>query len=236
MAQKIQLEAEVREITGGKVKTLRADGIMPAVIYGKGFEPVSVQIPQKDFEKVFAEAGESTLVYINVKGEAYPTIIHDVARDPISGSFQHADFYKVRLDEKIHAKISLSFVGEAPAVKSYSGILVKNITELEVEGLPQDLPHEIVVDISKLVDLKSQILVKDLSISGRLEIKAKPEEIIVLVQEPISEEELKAQLEAPTAAAPEEVEVIKKEKLEAEAEEGAEEPVSPAKKPTEEKK
>ncbi len=168
------------------------------------------------------------MIFINIDSQSYPTIIHDIARDAVSDYILHADFYKVRLDEKIHAKIQLNFIGEAPAVKSLGGILVKNLSEIEVEGFPQDLPHQIDVDISELAEFKSQILVKDLQISKKLEVKVEPDVIVALIQEPISEEELKAQLEAPAAVAPEEVEVIKKEKPEEEVAE--ETPATPAEK------
>lgn len=213
---KIQLTAENREVTGRKVKSIRKNGLLPAVVYGHNFKPLNVQVPFKEFEKVYAEAGESTLIYLNVDGKELPTIIHDVVLDPISDKYLHADFYKVKLDEKIKADIQLEFIGEAPAIKSLGGILIKNISQLEVEGFPQDLPHKIEVDISGLIGLNSEILVKDLAISPKITIKAKPEEIICLIQEPISEEELKAQLETPATGAPEEVEVIKKEKPEGE--------------------
>ncbi len=229
---KITLQAETRNITGRKVKSLRREGFVPAVIYGHNFESLPIQVPVKDFEKVYAEAGESSVVYLNLGENNYPTIIQDVARDPVSDKFLHADFYKVRLDEKIKAKIPLNFIGESLAVKELAGILVKNVSEIEVEGFPQDLPHQLDVDISSLKEFKDHILVKDLSISNKLEMKADSETIIVLVQEPISEEELKAQLETPTVA-PEEVEVVKKEKAEEEV--SAVEETTPAAK-TEEKK
>ena len=186
---------------------------MPAIVYGHDLKPLSIQISAKEFERVYAEAGESTVVYLKVDDQDYPTVIHDVMRDAVSDAYLHADFYKVRLDEKIHAKIQLNFVGESPAVKEFGGILVKNMSEIEVGGFPQDLPHQIDVDISGLTELKSHILVKDLPISNKLEIKAGTEAIVALIQKPISEEELKAQLETPTTTA-EEVEVIKKEKPE----------------------
>lgn len=223
--KKIILKAESRLIEGQKVKTLRRQGIVPAVVYGRGFKPINIQMPSKEFERVYTEAGESTLVYLDVDGQSYPTIIHDVARNPVSEAILHADFYKVRLDEKIHAKIPLNFIGEAPAVKSLGGILVKNIHELEVEGFPQDLPHQIDIDLSKLAEFNSHVVVGDAFLPGGLVVKNKTDEIIALVQEPISEEELKAQLETPAVSA-EEVEVIKKEKKEEEkvAEEAAPEP------------
>jgi len=213
-SSKIQLNVEKRGIVGKQVKTLRRGGFVPAVVYGHGFQPINIQIAANEFEKTYMEAGESSLVYLNLDGREYPTIIHDVALDPVSDKYLHADFYKVRLDEKINANIQLEFIGESPAVRSLNGILVKNINEIEVEGFPQDLPNKIVVDISGMVDFKSQILVRDLLFSSKISVKAKPDEIVALIQEPISEEELKAQLETPTAVAPEEVEVIKKEKPE----------------------
>ena len=228
--EKVTLQTQPRTIIGRQVKSLRKMGFVPAVVYGRGFKPISIQVTLKDFERVYAEAGESTVVYLKVNNQDYPAIIHDVTRDAVSDAYLHADFYKVRLDEKISARIELNFVGEAPAVKSLGGILVKNMSEIEVEGFPQDLPHEIAVDISVLAEFKSHILVKDLPISSKLEVKAEPEAIVALIQEPISEEELKAQLETPAATA-EEVEVIKKEKPEEEAaEETAEEAPAPEKK------
>lgn len=210
------IQAQPRHIMGRKSKSLRREGFLPAVIYGHGFDSVSVQVSLKDFESIYAEAGESTIIYLNIDGQNYPVIIHDVARDPLNSRPIHADFYKVRLDEKIKAKIHLNFVGESPATKNLGAILVKNMSEIEVEGFPQDLPHQIDVDLSPLIKFGSEIRVKDLPIAANLEIKNDHDAIVVLVQEPISEEKLKAQLETQTATV-EEVEVIKKEKPEAEA-------------------
>src|ERR1051326_2718624 len=96
--QKVELKAEQRVVTGRKVKHLRTGAILPAGLYGKGQEALSLQVAQKDFERALKQAGESTLVYIQVGTQSYPTIIHNVARHSISGLPIHADFYKVRLD------------------------------------------------------------------------------------------------------------------------------------------
>lgn len=214
--QKIELQAQVRTVSGKKVKSLRNSGYLPAVIYGHNFAALSVQIPYKDFEKIYKQAGGSTVVYLSVDGKDYPTIIHDVSVNPLSEGFLHADFYKVKLDEKITAKISLRIIGESQAVEELGGILVKNISELEVEAFPQDLPHEISVDITALKNFRDHVLVKDLPISDKVKVRAKPDEVVVLIQEPISEEKLKEQLETQPATAAEDVEVIKKEKKEEE--------------------
>jgi len=233
--EKIELNAQIRTAIGGRLDGLRRSGYVPAILYGKNQESIPLQVPVKDFVKVFGSAGESTLVYVNVDGQVYPVIINDVARDPVTDNVLHADFYKVHLDQKIKAKISVVFTGESPAVRDSGGIFVRNINELEVEGLPQDLPHEITVDISNMANIKDQILVKDIKLGSGLKIIADAEEIIATVQEPMSEEELQKVLEEPTTTV-EEVEVIKKEKEEeipAEGEEKA--PASPPEEKTQQK-
>ncbi len=217
--QKVELQAQPRVIVGRKSKTLKTKGLIPAVIYGHNFKALNIQVSIKEFQKVYAEAGESTLVYVKLENESYPAIINDVTVDPVDDHLVHADFYKVKLDEKIHAKIPVVVMGESAAVKD-GGILVKNINEIEVEGFPQDLPHEFTVDISALKKIRDHIQVKDLKVPANIEIKANPEEIIVLVQEPISEEKLKESLEA-AAPTTDDVEVIEKEKKEEDVAEDA---------------
>lgn len=219
--QKIEIKAEMRSIVGTASKQLRNKGTIPAVMYGNNFKAINIQVSAKEFHKVYAEAGETTLVYVKLDKETYPTIIHDVATDPVQDSVLHVDFYKVRLDEKIHAKIPVVIVGESPAVKGMGGILVRNINEIEVEGFPQDLPHQFDVDISGLANFRDHIQIKDLKVPANVEIKGNPEEIIALIQEPISEEKLKESLEVASGGV-EDVKVIEKEKKEEEvAEEGA---------------
>lgn len=227
-AAKIKLEAAARSVTGAKVSSLRTQGVVPAVLYGRGIPSVSLQVPAKELEHAYRQAGESTLVYVVVDGAEHPTIIKDVARHPVSGALQHADFYQVRLDEKVKAMVPVVFVGESPAVKDFQGIFVRNANELEVEALPTDLPHEIEVDISALKELNSQLTVGDIKGHGWT-LTAEPGEVIASVTEPISEEELKASLEAPTT----DVSAVEEIKKEEKAEEGEEE--TPAAAPAEAK-
>ncbi len=207
---------------------MRTAGFVPAVLYGKGQESLALQVPNKEFEKTLKQAGESTLVYLNVDlpagkagSQSYPTIIHEVARDPLSDRVIHADFYKVRLDEKIKTNVPVVFEGEAPAVRDLLGIFVRNVNELEVEAFPQDLPHEIKVNISRLAKFGDQVFARDLDLGPKVRILAESEEIIATVQEPKSEEELAAELAEPTADVSA-VEEIKKE--EKEEKEGTEAP------------
>ncbi|MFH1769242.1 MAG: 50S ribosomal protein L25 [Parcubacteria group bacterium] len=199
ITEKIELEAQPRDIKGRQVKTLRKDGILPAVIYGYGMEATAIQVPIKKFEAVYAEAGESTLVYLKVGDKTQPTIINNVDLDPISSKTIHADFYRVRLDKEIIAGVPLHFIGESPAVKNFGGILIKNVHEVEVKALPEKLPNSIEIDISGLTQLEEQILIKDLPVSEGVEIQARQDDIVVLVKTPLSEEELLKSLEGEKA-------------------------------------
>ena len=207
---KIELNAQLRTVMGSKVKQIREDGFIPAVLYGKGQEPISLQVPNKDFNKTFKAAGESTLVYVSVDGQTYPTIIHDIARHPASDVIIHADFYKVNLTQKIKTMVPVAFIGESQAVKD-GGILIRNVNEVEVEALPQDLPHEINFDISALVSFGDQILLKDAKMGDKVELLGNQEEIIAAVQAPISEEALAASLET-TGETVDDVAIVEKEK------------------------
>lgn len=93
--------------------------------------------------------------------------------------------------------MSLIFEGEAPAVKNLEGVLIKNITEVEVEALPKDLPHEIKVDISCLETFDEHIKIKDLKLPEGVKVLAEPEEVIALVTPPRTKEELEELEEKP---------------------------------------
>ena len=208
--ESIELEAQKRELVGKSQNSLRREGFLPSVIYGHNFESIPIQIKYSDFEKVFKKAGESTLINLKIEGSEEPAIIKDIQKDPVSDKVIHADFYKVNLKEKIKAKIPLVLIGESEAVKA-GGVLIKTLSELEVEALPQDLPHELQIDISSLKNFGDHISVKDISLSDKVKIEVNPEDIVALVQEP--KEEVIEEAAAPSV---EEVEVIKKPPIEGE--------------------
>jgi len=219
----LELKAQVRNTVGKKLKTLREKGFIPAVVYGPGHRPVSIQVGYHEFEKVFKEAGESTLIKLIVEDQVKNVLIHDISRDPLDDEFIHVDFYQVRMDKALTAEVQLIFEGEAPAVKSLDGILIKNITEVEVEALPKDLPHEIKVDISSLDSFDKHIRIKDLQLPSGVKILAEAGEVVVLVKPPRTEEELKALEEKPEEKV-EAVEVISEKEVEGEEKEISEKP------------
>ena len=131
----VTLKATPRTVLGKKVRGLREQGQIPAVVYGHGISPVAVMVPEAELRRAYREAGESSLIELLVDGATEKprnVLIHDVSRDVLTEKFLHVDFYEVKMDEQIKTEVQLNFVGEAPAVKSLEGTLVKNIHELEV--------------------------------------------------------------------------------------------------------
>lgn len=197
----LSIHATPRILTGKLNRKLRIAGQLPAVLYGKGKESVSLQVSQKEFEKVFHQTGESTLVNLVIEGAGQrKVLIHDVAKHFMKDVPIHVDFYEVDLTRKIHAKIPVHFAGLAPAVKELGGVLIKNINEVEVEALPADLPPFIEVNIENLKAFNDIVRVGDLNLGGKVKVLGHAEDAIVTVQAPRTAEEL-AELEKPTAEA-----------------------------------
>lgn len=225
--EKLKLTLEPRKILGKKVKKLRAEGILPANLFGKGLKSTALQVPEREFRQVFKEAGETALLEIKVKEENYPALIHNVQRDPVTGKVIHVDFHKVDLKEKIVTAVPIKLTGESPAEKSGVGLILQTLNELEIESLPANIPHEITVDISGLSEVGQTIHVKDLKLDReKIEVKNDPEEVVVSVQTAEMKEEVIEE-----APAPEEVEAIAEKPEEEEAAEGEEKPATKA--PTE---
>ncbi|MDD5043467.1 MAG: 50S ribosomal protein L25 [Patescibacteria group bacterium] len=212
------LAAEVRN--AGKSYKIREKGKIPVVIYGKGIESRNLTVDYPLFNKIYKEAGESSLIDLKI-GDAEPikTLIQDVQFDPVKNTILHADFRQINMKEKITASIPLKFVGVAPAIKDFQGVFVTNLHELEVECLPGDLIHEIEVDISPLKTFDEIIRVKDLVVPSSLTIKNGLEDVVALVAPPREEEKEVAPVEEMK-----EPELVGKEKKEGEAGEAVEAP------------
>lgn len=198
----ISLKANERKTFGRKTDKIRQEGIIPAVLYGPKVKSISLEVNLKDFEKVYKEVGESSLITLELEKKKYMVLIHAVETGAMSQNIIHVDFYQPNLDEEITATISLLFEGEAPAVKNLSGTLVKNIHSVEVRALPQNLIHEIKVDLSKLETFEDNILIKDLQIPNEIKIMKDPMEIIALV---VPAEKIEEELEKPIEEKVEEV-------------------------------
>lgn len=216
MASNLTLSAKGRS---GIASATRRAGNIPAVLYGYGIDPQNVEVESRQFYKLFTGAGYTTMLTLQVEGgEDHPVFIREVQIHPLKSTITHIDFYKVRMDEAISAKVPLKFVGESPAVKVLTGTLVRNMDELEVEALPTDMPHDIEVDISSLVDFEGVIQVKDITLPEGVITHVDLEEAVALVQPPRSE----AEMDALSEEVKEDVESVEGVKKEVPAEEGAE--------------
>lgn len=213
----LELKAQKRDILGKKVKSLRKEGLLPAVLYGGKVASLPIVVPYRDFEKVYRETGESTLFKLDVDGSSHTVLIYRVAQDPLRDVPIHADFYAVRMDKEIRTKVPVKIVGESPAVKNEGGILVTVLRELEIEALPQNLPHEIEIDISGLAALEGRIYIKDVVLPAGVKVLVDPNDAVVIVEAPRTEEELAALGQAPEAA-PAEVKTEQEAKAEAKTE------------------
>ncbi|MCX6712857.1 MAG: 50S ribosomal protein L25 [Candidatus Vogelbacteria bacterium] len=190
------LNATKREVFGKELATERAAGQLPIVVYGAKEEAASYFVNIKDFKKVLAEAGESTIVTLETPAGKKDTLIHDIVHHPLTGETIHADFLVVEANKPIKVHVPLEFTGEAPAEKA-GFMVVKVLHEIEVEALPKDLPHELIVDISTLVDLESRITVADVKLPVGVTTELELEEVLVSVTEAgeeVKEEEVPVDL------------------------------------------
>jgi len=193
----ITLSVNMRAPSSKGARALRHQGIIPGVVYGHGIKNMSVAVDEKALSKVYRQVGESTLFDLVIDGQTpVKVLIQAVQRHPISGLIQHVDFHQVRMDEKLEVDIPLKYTGESPAVKELGGILVKAINQIKIKCLPQDLVHEIEVDLSALKQFNDVIALNQIRLPQGLEIIAPSgDEVLVTVTPPRSEAEL-AELKA----------------------------------------
>lgn len=218
------LHATVRKEFGRAVRSIRAQGKIPAILYGRGIPSTPLEILRKEFLHAYRAAGASTLVDVIFGEQASKVLLTAVQRDPLSGDIIHADLRAVRMDEKLRTRIPLTFVGEAPAVKELGGTLVKNMDELEVECLPGDLVHEIPIDISTLKAFGNTVRIRDVALPPGIVPTQNPDAVVATAEAALTEEEMKRELEAATTVDVSQIEVAgKKEKEEEAAAAGSEE-------------
>lgn len=205
----LTLSVKIRKDQGKKVKTLRKKGILPAVLYGPKLKKAQpLELDSKSFEKIYKETGESSLISLEIEKKKIPVLIHEVQYDSLTEKPIHVDFYQPKLEEEVEVKIHLVFEGEAPAVKDLGGTLVKNISEVEVKALPQNLPKEIRVDVGVLKTFEDNILIKDLKLPKGVKIIKEPGEIVASV---VPVEKVEEELVKPIEEKVEVVEKVEKE-------------------------
>ncbi len=182
--EKYVLEAKKREIIGKQVKALRREGLLPAVIYGSDIEPMPLTLNTNEVRQILSVTGANTLITIKIGKEEHLALVRDLQREVITRNLLHIDFQAVSMEETISTTVPVLVVGESPAVKELNALLVTSMDFLQIEAKAKDLPDTITVDVSELVQIGDNIQVKDLIISGDVNILDDSELTVVVVAAP----------------------------------------------------
>jgi large subunit ribosomal protein L25 len=178
--EKVVLKGTKRTVRGKQVNAMRRQGQLPAVIYGRRTDPVSITLDAHDAGLALAKVGSSTLITVDVDGQEYPALVRERQRDFIKGTLRHVDFLAVSLTERIRAEVRIELSGVAPAVKDLNAVLVTGLHTLTVECLPTDLIDQVLVDISTLQEVGDGIHVKDLTLPEKVRVLDDPDEMVVV--------------------------------------------------------
>ena len=219
----MQLKAEKREKLGKATKYVRRANQIPAVIFGKGMDSIAITLGYNDFNKVYQASGETDLVDVVCGENKYRVLIKDVQLDPVTDRISHVGFYKPDLTVKIEAQVPVEVFGEEEneLIKNGTGIALQLLQEVTVEALPEDLPHEFKVDVSKLSEFGQGITIAELDYDKeKVSIPdVDPTEMVVRLDEVTIEEEPEEEVSEEEAIAGVEA---TEEKPEEEGEEGEE--------------
>ncbi len=190
----ISLTIEKRDITGKKVAAQRALGMLPAVVYGPKQKSLSIILSLKEFERIYKEAGESSVVELKGLEKPIQVLIHTVEYEPVTSVAYHVDFYAIEKGAKVQVAVPVVFTGESPAVKAGAN-LVKILHEIEIEAEATKIPHDLTVDISTIKEFEDQIRVSEVVLPAGSTLVTNPEDVVVLAQE--VKEEVEEVTEAP---------------------------------------
>lgn len=200
-----KLALEKREITGKKLKSLRASGLIPSVVYG-GKEPVLLSSEYVATEKVLTEAGYHSPIDLDMAGTKQLAIVKDVAIDPVSRKILNVEFQAISAAKKVEATTPVVVVGfdESEASKIYHFALTQSIEELDVKAKPADLPKELTVDASGLKDVDDKLTIANIVLPNGVELADKElsaEQVVASLYDPAAEAEKREAEEAAAAEA-----------------------------------
>ncbi len=203
----LTLQATKREVLGKKTRFLRRQGITPTHIFGHNIKSLALQCDTAKLQRIIAQAGTTRLIALEIDGDKQPRsiFIREIQRDEINRQLLHVDFYQVRKTEKIKADVPLVLIGEAPAMQLKGRMLTHALTSISVECLPDKLPPQIEVDLSRLKELEQAIYVSDIALSPDITLLTGPSQLIVKVSEVVVVEEEEVVAEVVAEAGAEEV-------------------------------
>lgn len=165
MGDKINLKLDVRTLQGKKVRQLRKDGIIPAVVYGSGLEPINVQVAQNIIDKTVREAGKHTPIFLTIDTKKEIAMIKDVEVDPVKGHTLHVSFHAVKKDEPVIAEVPIRLTGHGESEAEKAGLIVmQSIDRIEIRALPLSLPDVLEISTAHLKEAGEQITLADITL------------------------------------------------------------------------
>ncbi len=179
-----QLAAELRQAQGKKNRQLRREGYVPGIIYGPSIAPISVQFPYRSVEVTLMNAGGTNLIDVEVNGDSFPSLAREVQRDVVRGDILHVDFLAVDQTQRISVEVPIVMRGESPVVAAREGILITGRSSLTLEVFPSDIRDSIVIDLTTLTELGSEVLVRDLTFGESVTVHNDPNEMLAKIVQP----------------------------------------------------
>jgi large subunit ribosomal protein L25 len=222
----IVVKSEKRQGLGTNAsRRLRAQGFVPAVLYGESMESTPLVLSKKDIVQIMRlETGENTIFKVAVDAEAYDAMIKDLQVNPATDELLHVDLIRISMDKPIRVAVPVVHRGEPVGVKTEGGFVDFVTREIEIECLPRDIPESLEIDISEL-HINQSFKVQGMAIPAGVKVLTDPNTVLVLISMPHKEEEVfpgeKPEGEV-AAEEPKEPEVIKKERAEKAEDEGGE--------------
>lgn len=200
--ESIKLELEPRVVLGKKVKQLRRAGTIPVHLYGPGIEPRPLQCEQRQLLRVLAQAGSTNPVNLSVRGETGESLAfaREIQWSPVRGELIHVDFLAVSVSEKVTAQVPINLFGESPAARDTGGSVAQTLYFLDVEALPLEIPNEVTIDLSALVDTNSMIRAGELPLEDNVTMLTDPDALVVRVDAGRLARTAEAGAEAPAEA------------------------------------
>lgn len=210
--QSISLTAEHRTAVRKGLGPLRRNGGLPAVLYGVNKEPQAIQLNSREASKIINRIFGTVLIDLQLDGQPRKTLLREVQRNFITDEILHVDFYEVAMDRAMRVKVPVRLVGSAPAVITLGGILVRGLSDIEIECLPGDLIEDVKVDLGALKEIGDSIHVSDLQVPSTIKVLTHADEQIARATYAAAEE-----VAAEKAETSGEVEVVEKGKKEDDA-------------------
>ncbi|HSG25240.1 MAG TPA: 50S ribosomal protein L25 [Anaerolineales bacterium] len=189
---KIILKASRRDVIGKKVKVLRREGKLPAVIYGYNMEPLPILLDLRETTKQLREVSRATVLTVDVSGDKHTVLVRERQRGVLSGLYEHIDFLAISMTETVRTEVNIFVEGSSPAEEEFGAIIMTGADSVEVEALPGDLPESLIVDVSSLTGIGDTITVADLVLPKGVTVLSDSSEMLAVVTLPaqaLAEEE-----------------------------------------------